>query len=449
MGAWRVELHYGVGAANVRLCPEPYLHPDRSWGLLEGIARLREDIHAEGRSWARSLAIMPIGLLALVIVTATVMTAVRGHVDRSGVEIVMLKTEPMLAQIEVEAIPEPEPVPVPVVRPEPKPLPKPEQKIAKLEPPKPPPLVQRPKPKPIPPPRAEVSKPRPPPPPKPRPVVQIDAVAKVAPAPPPTAYERTSRSAERQRRVVAPVVAPMAKLDSPSASPPPQSRRFATVRPQAGARSMAPQLEPMIASSPAPPASASSVPTRPGVRADRPRPRGRTLPAAVDSSALGRIDIPRESAPSGSTRRADRPLRPDARDTGRRNTVQLAALAAPSSLPNSAARASLDSRGPRRSAVAAPSASRRSADGRELRGVPLGSLASCMTDREEDGLKQRIVAAVTTQKTCVSRAGAYQFVETKNLNSFLMWVDPVSGRRSENRCDELRLALACLEKDTR
>jgi hypothetical protein len=54
------------------------------------------------------------------------------------------------------------------------------------------------------------------------------------------------------------------------------------------------------------------------------------------------------------------------------------------------------------------------------------------------------VAAVTTQKECVSAAGTYRFVETKNLNSFLMWVDPARGRAQGDRCDELSLALACL-----
>jgi hypothetical protein len=79
-----------------------------------------------------------------------------------------------------------------------------------------------------------------------------------------------------------------------------------------------------------------------------------------------------------------------------------------------------------------------------LAGVPLGSLASCLSDREEDALKQRVVAAVTTQKQCASRAGIYRFIETKNLNSFLMWVDRASTRKQGDRCDELRLALECL-----
>ena len=54
------------------------------------------------------------------------------------------------------------------------------------------------------------------------------------------------------------------------------------------------------------------------------------------------------------------------------------------------------------------------------------------------------MAAVTTQKECASRAGTYRFVETKNLNSFLMWIDQGVGRAVGDRCDELRYALECL-----
>lgn len=78
-------------------------------------------------------------------------------------------------------------------------------------------------------------------------------------------------------------------------------------------------------------------------------------------------------------------------------------------------------------------------------GVPLGSLAACLSDREEDRLKQAVVRAVTTQKECVSPAGTYRFIETKNLNSFLMSIDRAAGRSVGDRCDELRLAIECLK----
>ncbi len=77
-------------------------------------------------------------------------------------------------------------------------------------------------------------------------------------------------------------------------------------------------------------------------------------------------------------------------------------------------------------------------------GVPLGDLAACMTDREEDRLKQAVVAAVKTQEKCVSRKGTYRFIETKNLNAFLMWIDRAPSRTAGDRCTELRNALECL-----
>jgi hypothetical protein len=86
-----------------------------------------------------------------------------------------------------------------------------------------------------------------------------------------------------------------------------------------------------------------------------------------------------------------------------------------------------------------------SASDPRLLGVPLGNLSACVSDREEDRLKQAVVAAVTTQKGCTSRAGTYRFVETKNLNSFLMWIDQPAGRVVGDRCAELRYALECLQ----
>ena len=83
--------------------------------------------------------------------------------------------------------------------------------------------------------------------------------------------------------------------------------------------------------------------------------------------------------------------------------------------------------------------------------MSLGSLASCVSDRREDALKRKVVAAVTNERACVSRAGRYRFVETKNLNSFLMWIEPAPDRedRTTDRCTELSLALACLQERRR
>jgi hypothetical protein len=79
-------------------------------------------------------------------------------------------------------------------------------------------------------------------------------------------------------------------------------------------------------------------------------------------------------------------------------------------------------------------------------GVALASLASCRTDAEEDALKQKVLAAVGSRSQCQSAAGRYVFVETRNLNAFLMLVQRAPARREGDRCVELSLALDCLRQ---
>jgi hypothetical protein len=79
-----------------------------------------------------------------------------------------------------------------------------------------------------------------------------------------------------------------------------------------------------------------------------------------------------------------------------------------------------------------------------IRGVPLDSLAACVSDADEERWKRRVLAAVGSRESCSSRAGSYRFVETKNLNAFLMWIERASDRPAGDRCEELGLALECL-----
>jgi hypothetical protein len=81
---------------------------------------------------------------------------------------------------------------------------------------------------------------------------------------------------------------------------------------------------------------------------------------------------------------------------------------------------------------------------RSFQGVPLGSLAACVSDREEDSLKLSVMATAGARSSCSSRAGSYRFIETKNLNAFLMWIERSPQRKAADRCIELRLALECL-----
>ena len=81
---------------------------------------------------------------------------------------------------------------------------------------------------------------------------------------------------------------------------------------------------------------------------------------------------------------------------------------------------------------------------RGIRGVSLASMASCRSDAREDLLKEKLLTSVQMQVECNSSAGTYHFLETKNLNAFLMWVDRNPEREVRNRCGELQFALDCL-----
>ncbi len=97
---------------------------------------------------------------------------------------------------------------------------------------------------------------------------------------------------------------------------------------------------------------------------------------------------------------------------------------------------------------ASPARSRRSQSDVNIAGVPLGMLASCMSDREEDALKRRVVAAVSSPAVCTSEAGRYHFLETRNLNAFLMSIERSTSRPVADRCSELTLALECLVRQS-
>ena len=79
-----------------------------------------------------------------------------------------------------------------------------------------------------------------------------------------------------------------------------------------------------------------------------------------------------------------------------------------------------------------------------LTGVSLSSLAACVSDRREDELKLEVMAKRGKSTECRSAAGRYRFVETRNLNAFLMWVERAPTRPEADRCVELALAIECL-----
>ena len=60
--------------------------------------------------------------------------------------------------------------------------------------------------------------------------------------------------------------------------------------------------------------------------------------------------------------------------------------------------------------------------------------------------RKKVVAAARDRTHCESPAGRYHFVETKNVNAFLMRIERAPRRKSADRCAELTFALDCLSR---
>ena len=81
--------------------------------------------------------------------------------------------------------------------------------------------------------------------------------------------------------------------------------------------------------------------------------------------------------------------------------------------------------------------------------VPLEALPDCNPPGRQDALKQRILRVVSLDRECSHPSGRYRFVETRNLNAFLMYSRPnpdapSSPRGKRDACDVLESALRCL-----
>ena len=84
--------------------------------------------------------------------------------------------------------------------------------------------------------------------------------------------------------------------------------------------------------------------------------------------------------------------------------------------------------------------------------VPLDELPACSPPERQDELKKRILLATAAQRAreCSHPDGQYRFLETRNLNAFLMWsrTHPESASAQQparDVCDVLMRALVCLE----
>lgn len=83
--------------------------------------------------------------------------------------------------------------------------------------------------------------------------------------------------------------------------------------------------------------------------------------------------------------------------------------------------------------------------------VPLDELPDCSPPGRQDGLKRQILRAAEGVPECSGRSGRFRFLETRNLNAFLMWSRSPSaagtdGRPARNACEVLERALLCLGK---
>ncbi len=443
-----VEACFGYGAARLPICAVPY--PSRPalplwaglgycvWELLQAPSR---------RSLRRAATSTGIFALFAMLAIATALTVVRLDSETGGVQIVAFQTpEPEPAELVVSQEPPPparRPVPAPV------PPPPPERSVPEPEPPKklevvPPlaPEAQRvvPEPRPV-----ARPVPRRPDPATQRPELRIDALAAAPRRPePPPEHRQPSRRAAPSLPLPAPDLAPLS--------------RPAEFRDVARASNRTQRLRPTVASrAPAPPSFGLAAPggESSAVAEAAPRvARARRQVARVDTGrppipqiTAGPAALPAESLESSrATPRAPRMAR-----RGSATSLAPGALAPPlptaPALPSSPDPALPPLVG--RTNGNASARTRRSGRASRLRGVPLGSLAACETDRREDSLKQKVIAAVTTQKECVSEAGIYRFLETRNLNAFLLSVERAESRSLGDRCTELSLVLECLNPSSR
>jgi hypothetical protein len=384
--SWRIRQSYGFGAARVPLAPvfRPSPFSTRE-SLAEDLASVASEIERLDPRWVVHKSAVALGL-TLAIAASVIALAPRPlERDAPIPDLVLIEREPPVA----EPLPDIEPV----VEPEPEPA----AEVAQAEP-----LPEPPAALPAPPPLAKPAPPEPAPA-RPAPQLRIDAVAK-APAPPPPTPERVVRQAPAAKP------APVFRID-------PVAPSFAV----AATASPAGQPAPLRAVARAPARAAPPVQVAFAALPAAPEAQVSSLPVQV-ARALPR-SAPQHSTPATLAKVA--PVAPPAR-------YAEAALPAP---PAAAARVAR---------TAAPEAPPAPAPRQAFQGVPLGSLAACVSDREEDALKLEVMAAAGARSQCASRAGRYRFVETKNLNAFLMWIERDPARREADRCIELRLALECL-----
>jgi hypothetical protein len=248
---------------------------------------------------------------------------------------------------------------------------------------------------------------------KPPAVVSIDPLAPApaipstdpAPLPPPT---RTAQRAPVASPRALPALADFTPIGEPAPAGAPAALPARAVRTNVVAKAGTPSR---------PPAFAAAAPAAP--------------PAAFDEQSTTPALATRDAAPRLRT--------PTSTSASRPQGLGFSAAA-----PTVQSTASADASVGRTDRALPRRASGTGGQSENLAAVPLGSLAACATDREEDERKMALLSVVGSRTECSSAAGRYRFVETKNLNAFLMWIERAPGRPAVDRCVELRLALECL-----
>lgn len=449
MSDWRIQQRYGYGAGLVPLGPELVSRRQPEPTLSAGLKALADEFHGQGISGNVRFVIraVPALVFVLTLLFALFTTINREKIDQSTIEIVKFEPEilPEPEVVEPEPIPEPEPVQVAEVEPPPPAPPAP-----KLPPP-PPKRAPEPPPAPKPPPK-RVEPPKPPPRPvqvvrkAPPPVVRIDPVP-VRPERKPPVLARVERA---DPKPVMPKIAPPPPI---AMDPVPPENPVMAAAPRAPARSAPRSMKPPPRM--APPAlspvtldlpersPAKPLPSRAARRAPDAAPR---KPAVAPNPVSFDLRPPSEAAASQAPTPPTRSARaaPVAASSARR--AMPSALTPAPGLSGGPAQANPQAEpGSNRTDRVAPSvrAGRNRIDDR-LEGVALSSLAACRTDREEEKLKIQVMAALASRKDCSSDAGRYRFIETKNLNAFLMLIERAPSRSQADRCVELRLTLECL-----
>ena len=117
MSSWRVEQHYGFGAAQIPICAEP--HASQMFGVMEGVGYLCREFVAGGpvAAMRRLAGQVPALLLGLLLFVAFIVTLTRDRTDESPIEVVLFASSEFIPEA-ILADPIVIPPPIEIAQPE-------------------------------------------------------------------------------------------------------------------------------------------------------------------------------------------------------------------------------------------------------------------------------------------------------------------------------------------